>query len=64
MLYNQHLQCAPEIKQYLLVNNLTKDERLVTMEQLEAAFEDRPDELQRVKTNRSDVWFLEDYFYE
>lgn len=64
MLYNDHLKCVPEIKQYKLLNLLNGDERLVTMDMVKEAFSDRPAELKRILGNRSDSWFLEEYFYE
>lgn len=62
MLENQHLLCYPEIKRYILRNEYSGAERLVTMEMLESIFESNESELEKVKSGRSRFWFLEDYF--
>lgn len=62
MLENQHLLCYPEVKRYILRNEYSGAERLVTMEMLESIFEDNESELEKVKSGRSRFWFLEDYF--
>lgn len=59
---NQHLLCYPEIKRYILRNEHSGAERLVTMEMVDSIFEENPKELQKVKSGRSSFWFLEDYF--
>lgn len=59
---NQHLLCFPEIKRYILRNEYSGVERLVTMKMLDSIFEDNEDELMKVKSGRSRFWFLEDYF--
>ena len=62
MLENQHLLCYPEVKRYILRNEYSGAERLVTMEMLESIFESNESELEKVKSGRSRFWFLEDYF--
>lgn len=62
MIENQHLLCFPEIKKYILRNEFSGAERLVTIEMLDSIFEEKPDELQKIKSGRSKFWFLEDYF--
>lgn len=59
---NQHLLCFPEVKRYILRNEFSGTERLVTMKMLDSIFENNEVELMKVKSGRSSFWFLEDYF--
>lgn len=61
---NQHLICAPEVRQWMLVNLFNGQEILVTKRMLDDAFGHNPEELQRILSNRSKNWFLEDVYYE
>ncbi|QPI13793.1 hypothetical protein MYO4S_00037 [Serratia phage 4S] len=62
MISNAHLITFPEIKKYKLINLLNNDEHYVTDVMLENAFADRPEELMKVRSNRSNAWFLEEVF--
>lgn len=64
MIENQHLLCVPEVRQWMLVNLFNGQERLVAKHMLNEAFGNNPEELQRILSNRSKNWFLEDVYYE
>lgn len=64
MISNEYLQTFPEVKQYKLINLINKDEHYVTKAMLEQAFSDRPEELQKIYSARSNSWFLEDVYFE
>ena len=64
MITNEYLKTFPEVKQYKLVNLVNKDEHFVTKQMLEAAFHDRPEELQKIYSARSNSWLLEDVYFE
>lgn len=48
----------------MLVNLFNGQEILVTKRMLDEAFGHNPEELQRILSNRSKNWFLEDVYYE
>lgn len=62
MIQNQHLQCAPELKRFLLENLFSGDQILVTDKMLEKAFSSDENELMKIRSGRSTAWFLHDYF--
>ena len=55
----QHLLAVPEIKRFVLVNNFSGDEHLVTEEFLRNAFKS---EYVRIMSNRNPAWFVYEYF--
>ncbi len=55
----QNLLTAPEIKRYVLRNNFSDQEHLVTEEQLRAAFKNQYD---KITSNRSPAWTVYEYF--
>lgn len=55
----QHLLAIPEIKRYVLINNFSGDENLVTEKQLQIAFKD---EYVKIMSNRHDAWTVTEYF--
>jgi hypothetical protein len=55
----QQLLAVPEIKRYVLTNNFTGEENLVTEAQLRDAFKDQCD---KIMSNRNSAWTVTDYF--
>lgn len=55
----QHLLAHPEIKRYVLTNNTTEVNHLVTEEMLRNAF---LDECDKIMSNRNPAWFVYEYF--
>lgn len=52
----------PEIKKYILSNSINTDTKIVTESDLEQAFGDEPDKLQKIMSGRHDIWFLEEIY--
>lgn len=55
----QHLLAVPELKRYVLVNNFSGDEHLVTEDYLRNAF---TSEYDKIMSNRNPAWFVYEYF--
>ncbi|QQG32321.1 hypothetical protein CkP1_0051 [Citrobacter phage CkP1] len=55
----QQLLAAPELKRYVLTNNISDEEHLVTESQLRVAFGDLCD---TIMSNRDDAWTVTEYF--
>lgn len=55
----QHLLASPEVKRYVLTNNTTQTNHLVTEKMLRNAF---LDECDKIMSNRHPAWFVYEYF--
>lgn len=55
----QHLLTVPEIKRYILTNNFSGEEHIVTEQMLRNAF---GNEYYKIMANRNSAWFVTDYF--
>lgn len=55
----QNLLTAPEIRRFVLRNNFSDQESLVTDQQLRAAFKDKYD---KITSNRDSAWTVYEYF--
>lgn len=54
------LECYPELKRYVLLNNFNSDEIIVTEQMLKDRFSD--DDLAKIRTGRHKYYMLIDYF--
>lgn len=55
----QQLLVVPEIKRYVLLNTFSGEEHIVTEQSLRDAFKDQ---YQKIMSNRSNAWFVYEYF--
>lgn len=55
----QQLLATPDLKRYVLVNNFSEENHLVTKEMLQNAFKDKYD---KIMSNREPAWFVYEYY--
>lgn len=55
----QHLLTIPEIKRYILRNNFSNEEHIVTESMLKNAFKS---EYTKIMSNRNEAWTVIDYY--